>query len=199
MMEILISDISSLKESIEKPKPAHIEPEITHTTPILPQTLPLTAPQVEPLYIAKQQAMLLNNSKQAMQEFHELFGVQVPIGSDIDKVTEMVRRKKAGQIEHVKSPLRYLDKVTPLVTVPTSAPTTPTTCRPLPGAVDMRMIELAKKADEMWEKMGDGERKPFMDHASRKERTPSRWNPPVEALARSEFKRQILQQHGVMI
>ena len=199
MMEVMLSDIASLKSAIPMPEMVHIETQMPHIVPILRQTLPAYAPQVEPTIIAS--SLAFNNSKQAMQEFHELFGVQVPIGSDIDKVTEMVRRKKAGQIEHVKSPLRYLEKVTPLVTVPTSATTQPivSTCRPIPEMVDMKKIELAKKADEMWEKMGDGEKKPFLDHETRKERTPSKYQIPIETLARSEFKRQQLKRHGIQI
>jgi DNA-binding Lrp family transcriptional regulator len=194
MMEILVS-IQHRMMTPDIPKVVTYMPEIT-------QKMDSSSPETDPSYnsLAKLASLKKSLSLQPCEEFKALFGVQVPIGTDIDKVAEMVRRKKAGKIEHIKAPLEYLKYVEiPSVAIKTpAASVTPmTTCRPIPEMVDMKKIELAKKADEMWEKMGDGERKPFFDIGIRVKE--SRYKAPIETLARSEFKRQIFEQHGMAI
>jgi DNA-binding Lrp family transcriptional regulator len=200
LMETVINTISTPKEAKAMPEMVQSEPQMTHIEPVLPQSIPAYAPQVEPLNIAKQAAMLLNNSLlSSVQEFKELFGADVPPGSDMIAVDTMIRRQKEGTLKINKSPLGYLKSISGLIAPPTAVPTvTPTPAgRPIPEMVDMKMIEISRIADEMWNKMGDGERKPFFDIGSRVKE--SRYKAPIETLARSEFKRQILQQHGVTI
>ena len=195
MMEILVS----IKHQITTPE----IPKVTTYTPEISPRMDSSAPQAEPLNIslsklASLKESLTASSLQPCEEFRALFGVQVPIGADLAAVNEMIRRKKSGKLENVKSPLGYLASITgkvgPSVT-PSAA--VPTTCRPMLEAVDMRRIELERRAREMWNKMGDGEKKPFMDHGSKVKE--SRYKTPIELLARSEFTRQMLSQHGFAI
>ena len=199
MLEVMLSDIAYLKSARPIPEMVQSEPQMTHITPIFTPSIPITSPQVEPHIIASSSIASFNKSSiSSFGEFMELFGVQVPIGADPLAVAEMIRRKKSGKLENVKSPLGYLASITGKVGASvTPSAAVPTTCRPMLEAVDMRRIELERRAREMWNAMGDGEKKPFLDIGSKVKE--SRYKTPVELLARSEFTRQMLSQHGFAI
>ena len=186
LMETMLSDIACLKEAKAIPEMVQSEPEITHTTPILPQTLPISAPLTEPSYnsLAALASLKESLSLQPCEEFLALFAVQVPIGADLLAVNEMCRRKKSGKLDHIKAPLAYLDSISGKVGPPITTPTAPA---PKHGTPIVELdIEQKRKAVDLWFALPEEKRR---DRIQQKQETtqPGRFKVPYELLARNDF------------
>jgi hypothetical protein len=195
MMEVILSDIASLKSAKAMPEREQSAPEITHTTPIYPQTQPISAPLTEPTIKAAALACSFNNSSlqamQAFQEFGALFGVRPPTESDPLAVAEMISRKKSGKLENVKSPLGYLMSISGKLGPVATPPATPV-ATPAVQIIDMKRIERERQISELWLSLPDAAREPYRQKARQRHPDNGRIRPAVELLARQQFNMEHL-------
>ena len=184
-----------------------------HNTSKAEQTIPLslpgaavTVPEVDiqnvttnPPIIASSLAMLLNNSKASClhqhEEFKNLFGVDVPIGADQMAVAEMIRRRKAGKLDNVKSPLAYLSSISGKVTAPAPAVINVPVYAP---AVDNDM-EVRSAINQIWAKMTDDEVEPYRQKAKEKQFADGHKKVPIEILTRQVFNIEQMAKRGISI
>ena len=143
-------------------------------------------------------------------EFHTLFGVKLPVGSDPAAVGVMIARKKAGKLD-VKSPLAYLaslaGKVAPILTTSgTLNPESQVLVQPTIGisaSVNARLShEDISRINDMWENMTGEQRMPYQDKALPKfEQQSGRYKVPLNLLAKSIFNNEQMMNHhkGVTI
>ncbi len=108
-------------------------------------------------------------------------------------VETMVRRKKAGKLDNVKSPLAYLaslaGKVTPIVTSSVQLPPA------LPSVTETRMSHAdMARIDAVWDTMTD--KTQYKEKALAKDQTGKKYPVPVELLARQIFNSEMMNQHG---
>ena len=124
-------------------------------------------------------------------EFHALFGINVPIGSDPAAVGVMIARKKAGKLDNVKSPLAYLNslagKVQPIVAIPPPPA--------LPSVTDNRLSHAdMARIDSIWDAMDKSQ---YKEKAMAKDQTDKKYPVPVELLARSIFNAEMMAKGGI--
>ncbi|MEI6262984.1 MAG: hypothetical protein WCR46_24205, partial [Deltaproteobacteria bacterium] len=123
-------------------------------------------------------------------EFHALFGVQLPVGSDPAAVGVMISRKKAGKLD-VKSPLAYLNSLSGKVTPILATPPPPA----LPSVTDNRLSHAdMARIDSMWNAMDHSQ---YKEKALAKDQTGKKYPVPVELLARSIFNAEMMAQGGI--
>jgi hypothetical protein len=141
-------------------------------------------------------------------EFHALFGVQVPVGFiDVAAVETMVRRKKAGKLENVKSPLAYLSSLagkvqSPIVTSSVQLnPESQVSVKQTAGIsssvnVEPHRLSHADMANvnALWDAMTD--KTAYEEKAMAKDQTGKKYPVPVELLARSIFNAEMMNQQG---
>ena len=132
-------------------------------------------------------------------EFHALFGVHLPAGSDPAAVGVMIARKKAGKLD-VKSPLAYLSslagKVTPTLATPTdlrpSSMGSVTQTPPLATGARLSHADMAR-IDAIWDAMDHSQ---YKAAALAKDQTGKKYPVPVELLARSIFNAEMMAAQG---
>ncbi len=149
--------------------------------------------------LAALKAASFNQEKQKQQpgartsiddEFHALFGVQLPAGSDPAAVGVMISRKKAGKLD-VKSPLAYLNSLSGKVTPILATPPPPA----LPSVTDNRLSHAdMARIDSMWNAMDHSQ---YKEKALAKDQTGKKYPVPVELLARSIFNAEMMAQGGI--
>ena len=123
-------------------------------------------------------------------EFHALFGVQLPVGSDMAAVGVMISRKKAGKLD-VKSPLAYLNSLSGKVTPILATPPPPA----LPSVTDNRLSHAdIARIDSIWDAMDHSQ---YKEKAMAKDQTGKKYPVPVELLARSIFNAEMMAQGGI--
>jgi biotin operon repressor len=135
-------------------------------------------------------------------EFHVLFGIQLPIGSDQAAAGVMIARKKAGKLD-VKSPLAYLNslsgKVQPILPTPAQLNpesqmlVKPTTKASLPVTETRLDHEAMARVDAIWDAMDHSQ---YKEKALAKDQTGKKYPVPIELLARSIFNAEMMNQQG---
>ena len=211
--EVALSSLTALIGASEGSKPNHPELHTSKTEPIIPLSIPgavVTVPEsgiqnatTNPPIIASSLALPLNNciaSLHAGQEFRELFGVSVPAQADMAAVAEMIRRKKAGKLADLKSPIGYLASLAGKITVPPTAPQVGEPVQHIIQNTTSSILDIERKADDLWDRLDESERNRYREQMAEKyKNTDSIRKPPIEVLARSEFRKQKLNQWGVSI
>ena len=162
---------------------------------------------------AKQQLLLSNKEKAKSSlsdtctpasvgdEFHALFGVHLPAGSDQAAAAVMIARKKAGKLDNVKSPMGYLNSLAGKVT-PTLA--TPAQLQPAQMINSQLVTEPPRlshadmsRLNDMWEAMTGEQRIPFEETALPKfESQTGKHKVPLHLLAKGVFNAQQMSQRG---
>ena len=121
--------------------------------------------------------------------------------TDMAAVDTMVRRKQAGKLDNVKSPLAYLaslaGKVQPIVTIPTPPPAN----KQLPSVTETRLDhETIDRINRMWDSMTGEQKMPYQDKALPKfTQQTGRYLVPLELLARQAFNTEQLNHQGGVI
>jgi biotin operon repressor len=136
-------------------------------------------------------------------EFHALFGVQLPSGSDQAAATVMIARKKAGKLDNVKSPLAYLaslagkvqSPITPAPAIQTSVSPAPVQSQAINSLPDNGLNEFIRMHEikAAWFEMNAEQRMPFHELREKKNMSgmPS-GKVPVELLAFQQFTQECL-------
>ena len=126
--------------------------------------------------------------------FKGLFGFDVPPGfTDMAAVDTMVRRKQAGKLDNVKSPLAYLSalagKIQPIVAAVSPPPPA------LPSVTENRMSHADMgRIDAIWDAMDHSQ---YKEKALAKDQIGKKYPVPVELLARSIFNAEMMAQGGI--
>ena len=142
-------------------------------------------------------------------EFHALFGVQLPVGSDMAAVGVMIARKKAGKLD-VKSPLAYLSsisgKVAPVESkCPPSGQMNPVgmsieTTSGISSVSDRLSHADISRINDLWDAMTGEQRMPYETAALPKfEKQVGKYKVPIHLLAKSVFNNEQVRNMGGMI
>ena len=130
-------------------------------------------------------------------EFHTLFGVQLPAGSDQAAAAVMIARKKTGKLDNVKSPMGYLNslagKVQPIVPASVQLPPAQVITSQLVTETSLDDYEQRRKIKAAWFGLNDEQRIPFHELREKKAMSgmPGR-KVPVELLAFQQFTQECL-------
>ncbi len=132
--------------------------------------------------------------------FQHLFDVAVPGNfHDLDAISEMVRRKQAGKLDNLKSPIAYLvsisGKIVPSIAMPAPAQQTTSGISFFVNETPrMSHAEMAK-INDIWDTMAMEERKSYEARALLKfEQQTGRYKVPLNLLARGIFNTEQLQK-----
>jgi hypothetical protein len=183
---------------------------------VIPETVVQDTPMVH-LYPAASFASLFNKSKLAADDdktldsdFSAMFGVSLPAGSDRIAAAEMVRRKRAGKLDAIKSPIGYLASLSGKISPPSTPQSQHQQATPLSsnsqticghtGSLNTMQEELSRRADLLWIEMTDDERMPFIEDArNRHPAGKGGFKVPLNLLARAAFKRIKFSEWGVVV
>jgi len=201
-LKMLIGTVENLYGMIEAMKKSNFCPDTDHKSPEMPQRPPETAPpeptdgvKAEPPNIKKQAAAMLLNNSSSLHEFRALFGVDVPIGADQMAVAEMIRRRKAGKLDNVKSPLAYLSSISGKVTAPAPAVINV----PVYAPVVDNDLEIRACINQLWARMTDEEIKPYRQKAMEKHQASGHKKVAIELLTRQVFNNEQMSMMGISI
>jgi phage replication O-like protein O len=183
--------------------------QATATTPAtVPEPEPPAAAPPEPLAeipaTPVQLATVPVPAQTAKEVFQSLFDVAVP-GSftDLDAISEMVRRKQAGKLNAVKNPLGYLNslsgKIVPSIAMP--APVQQTTSGISFFVTEPPRMDHAEmaKINVIWNSMTIEERKLYETAALPKfEQQTGRYKTPLNLLARGIFNSEHIRKRNAI-
>jgi len=119
-------------------------------------------------------------------------------------VSEMIKRRKAGKLDNLKSPIGYLASLAGKITAPVES--TPTIISPkniqaavVPG-IDDKLETIKRTAYDNWCALSDETRAEYIERKKRSSCPENRRYPvPFELLARNEFIREHCKMAGIQI
>jgi predicted transcriptional regulator len=170
------------------------EPSITRT-----QELEKQAALAASLYQERQKQQPGARTGIDAAEFHALFGVHLPAGSDPAAVGVMIARKKAGKLD-VKSPLAYLNSLSGKIQSPILADVSTVPDPVIKQSIPVTEIRLdhekMAQINAIWDAMTPDQRIPFETTALPKfEKQVGRFKVPLHLLAKGVFNAQYIQNH----